>query len=71
MNLGYRNRFDHHQREFTGTMSEKYSIKLSSAGLIYKHYGREILKNKYQINDERILETLFWKIYDVGISICI
>ena len=52
-------------------MSEKYSIKLSSAGLIYKHYGREILKNKYQINDERILETLFWKIYDVGISICI
>jgi uncharacterized UPF0160 family protein len=40
-----RQRFDHHQREFTGTFSEKFKTKLSSAGLVYKHFGREILSN--------------------------
>ena len=28
--------FDHHQREFAETFSESHSIKLSSAGLVYK-----------------------------------
>jgi uncharacterized UPF0160 family protein len=36
------NRFDHHQREFTGVF-DGYTSKLSSAGLIYKHFGKEIL----------------------------
>lgn len=38
-----RNLFDHHQREFQDTLNESYSIRLSSAGLIYKHFGREVL----------------------------
>eukprot|EP01138_Halocafeteria_seosinensis_P013840 gb/GECG01014133.1/.p1 GENE.gb/GECG01014133.1/~~gb/GECG01014133.1/.p1 ORF type:complete len:198 (+),score=15.23 gb/GECG01014133.1/:1-594(+) len=37
-----RNRFDHHQPEFQGTM-ENYSIRLSSAGLVYKHFGKEVI----------------------------
>lgn len=34
--------YDHHQREFTGVL-EGYETKLSSAGLVYKHFGREII----------------------------
>lgn len=36
-------RYDHHQREFTGTFDDKHTIKLSSAGLIYKHFGRQVV----------------------------
>lgn len=42
--------YDHHQREFTTTFDAEHTItKLSSAGLIYKHYGREVIA--------RILDT--------------
>ncbi len=37
-------RYDHHQRSFTDTL-DGFSTKLSSAGLIYKHFGRVILEN--------------------------
>jgi len=40
-------RFDHHQPSFTGTLTtteNAYRTKLSSAGLVYKHYGMEIVK---------------------------
>ncbi|KAE8984633.1 hypothetical protein PR003_g23623 [Phytophthora rubi] len=36
-------RFDHHQRTFTGTFDQR-DTKLSSAGLVYKHFGREIIQ---------------------------
>ena len=36
--------FDHHQREFDTTFNENYKTKLSSAGLVYKHFGKEIIK---------------------------
>lgn len=36
------NRYDHHQRSFVDTL-DGFSTKLSSAGLIYKHFGRAIL----------------------------
>lgn len=36
-------RFDHHQRTFNETFDDKHDVKLSSAGLIYKHYGIEII----------------------------
>ncbi len=42
-------RFDHHQKSFTDTWdstNDKYKgIRLSSAGLIYKHYGKEVVRN--------------------------
>ena len=56
-------RFDHHQRGFEETMNEQFGIKLSSAGLIYKHFGMEVLKNVLQENDENVLDLLYWKIY--------
>jgi len=40
-------RFDHHQKSFEDVFdkdNEKYNlVKLSSAGLIYKHFGREVV----------------------------
>lgn len=36
-------RYDHHQRSFTNTL-DGFNTKLSSAGLIYKHFGRAIIK---------------------------
>lgn len=36
-------RFDHHQKGFQETFSSKFQTKLSSAGLIYKHFGKEIV----------------------------
>lgn len=37
------NRFDHHQREFAEVFGHGFNTKLSSAGLVYKHYGKEII----------------------------
>lgn len=42
-------RYDHHQREFQETMNslqpdKKWTTKLSSAGLVYAHFGKEIIQ---------------------------
>lgn len=36
-------RYDHHQPEFKDAFSPVHKTLLSSAGLVYKHFGREIL----------------------------
>ena len=61
-----RNRFDHHQATFTEswTNSESDITKLSSAGLVYKHYGREVIANAVLDNwgvtlDEARLEKVY------------
>ncbi|CCD24259.1 Myg1p NDAI_0C06000 [Naumovozyma dairenensis CBS 421] len=36
--------FDHHQRGFDETFSDKYKTKLSSAGLVFKHFGKRIIE---------------------------
>lgn len=36
-------RFDHHQATFFETFSPKYSIKMSSSGLVFKHFHMELL----------------------------
>mmetsp|Transcript_100093 Transcript_100093/g.283367 ORF Transcript_100093/g.283367 Transcript_100093/m.283367 type:complete len:359 (+) Transcript_100093:1-1077(+) len=38
-------RYDHHQPTFTDTYSESYpDIRLSSAGLVFKHFGGEVIE---------------------------
>ncbi len=37
-------RFDHHQRAFEHTFSPNFHTKLSSAGLVYKYFGKEIIR---------------------------
>ncbi|XP_032683070.1 UPF0160 protein MYG1, mitochondrial-like isoform X2 [Odontomachus brunneus] len=64
-------RYDHHMREFRQTLhtvlkNPNYDdlIKLSSAGLIYCHFGHEILRNLFpEVKDEDI-EAIFKYIYD-------
>lgn len=56
-------RFDHHQITFTGTLTENHKIRLSSAGLVYKHFGREIIASLLGIKDDKLVELLFFKIY--------
>jgi uncharacterized UPF0160 family protein len=36
-------RYDHHQRDFNEVLGHGFTTKLSSAGLIYKHFGQEII----------------------------
>lgn len=62
------NRFDHHQREFNQVM-EGYNTKLSSAGLIYKHFGRDVIRavlngiESTAAKDETFIEACFHRIY--------
>jgi len=55
-------RFDHHQIGFTGTLDENHTTKLSSAGLVYKHFGREIIHDILGTNSQDT-EVIFLKVY--------
>lgn len=58
-------RFDHHQRGFTTTFPGR-DTKLSSAGLVYMHFGREIIANRRggdEGADSAVVDLLYNKIY--------
>eukprot|EP00936_MAST-01D_sp_MAST-1D-sp1_P000686 g686.t1 len=64
-----RRRFDHHQKTFSETL-EGYATKLSSAGLVYKHYGRDVLRATLAELDstgsgvaDELIEVLYRKMY--------
>jgi len=79
-------RYDHHQRSFDHSMSTlipnaKWTTKLSSAGLVYLHYGHDVLKTIIASDvPEDTLNTIYSKVYesfvqevdaiDNGIPIC-
>nr|POF10133.1 upf0160 protein [Quercus suber] len=57
-------RYDHHQREFTSTFPGK-STKLSSAGLVWMHYGKDIIHAVTGIEkDGADMELLYQKLYE-------
>jgi uncharacterized UPF0160 family protein len=60
------NRFDHHQRGFEHTLNG-FETKLSSAGLVYKHFGKDIIKAilSYSTNEisEEFLEASYIRLY--------
>ncbi|KAI0735190.1 GAMM1 protein [Earliella scabrosa] len=57
-------RFDHHQRGFTEVFGHGFDTKLSSAGLVYKHFGKEIIANRLQVRqDDPKVDTLWLKLY--------
>lgn len=64
-------RFDHHQRDFNETFTSDQFIKLSSAGLIYRHFGKEIIKQvcgeKWEL-DEEALRIVYQKCYNAFIK---
>lgn len=57
-------RFDHHQREFETTFSPEKSIKLSSAGLVYKHFGKDVLRSVTGCADDATIDVLYPRVYD-------
>lgn len=59
-----RNRFDHHQRGFTETFSPNHTIKLSSAGLIYKHFGKQVIQNKLELApNDPLVDLVYLRLY--------
>ncbi|XP_067884605.1 UPF0160 protein MYG1, mitochondrial [Heterodontus francisci] len=65
-----RHRYDHHQRSFSESMSSlrpgcRWVTKLSSAGLVYLHFGRKILARVLKMDgtDPR-LDVLHDKLYE-------
>ncbi|CAM9132647.1 unnamed protein product [Choristocarpus tenellus] len=60
-------RFDHHQKTFSDTLSEEsFSTKLSSAGLVYRHFGHEILTRMVEgtsIPKEVVNKKFYGRVY--------
>ncbi|KAK3101510.1 hypothetical protein FSP39_004104 [Pinctada imbricata] len=63
-------RFDHHQRTFSDTMNslnpyKKWTTKLSSAGLIYCHFGQRIVADILELKeDDPVTGIIFDKVYE-------
>lgn len=67
-----RHRYDHHQREFHDSFSSDFHTRLSSAGLIYKHFGRDLLAQTIATfqpdaspseESASLVEKAYWKVY--------
>jgi uncharacterized UPF0160 family protein len=59
-----KSRYDHHQRTFTTTFPE-HKTKLSSAGLVYMHFGKAIIAQHVKLPiDHPDVELLYRKLYD-------
>lgn len=56
-------RYDHHQKGFTETFSPAHTTKLSSAGLVYKHFGKDIVASLTNETNEATLELLYQRMY--------
>lgn len=56
-------RYDHHQRTFSTTFPQ-HNTKLSSAGLVYMHFGRAIIAQHMSLpEDHGDVDLLFEKLY--------
>mmetsp|Transcript_37266 Transcript_37266/g.93541 ORF Transcript_37266/g.93541 Transcript_37266/m.93541 type:complete len:370 (+) Transcript_37266:75-1184(+) len=60
-----KHRYDHHQKTFTDTYSKDYpEIKLSSAGLVFKHFGASVVQALCGPIDEKAVAVIVSKTYD-------
>lgn len=60
-----KHRYDHHQKTFTETYSKDYSeIKLSSAGLVFKHFGAEVVEALCGPIGQKAVDVIVAKTYD-------
>ena len=58
------NRYDHHQRTFTTTFPSR-PTKLSSAGLVYLHFGKPIISLRTGLSEESAEVDVLWnKLYE-------
>ncbi|KAJ7010401.1 hypothetical protein NC653_000984 [Populus alba x Populus x berolinensis] len=44
-------RYDHHQKGFGEVFGHGFSTKLSSAGLVFRQFGKEIIAKELQVNE--------------------
>lgn len=58
------NRYDHHQPEFKDSFSPNFKTLLSSAGLVYKHFGKEILNARAAHLSPEQVDALYVHIYE-------
>ena len=68
-----RSRYDHHQRDYDekftpklnkdGTTSER-GTKLSASGLVYRHYGKDVIREYYPDLTDEMLELAYEKMYN-------
>jgi len=59
-----KNRYDHHQRSFTTTFPNR-PTKLSSAGLVYMHFGKAIIAQHLGVPEDSEEVSVIWtKIYE-------
>jgi uncharacterized UPF0160 family protein len=59
-----KNRYDHHQRTFNTTFPS-HATKLSSAGLVYMHFGKAIIAQHTKLpTDHPDVELIYQKLYD-------
>uniref|UniRef100_A0A915PYT3 MYG1 n=1 Tax=Setaria digitata TaxID=48799 RepID=A0A915PYT3_9BILA len=66
-------RYDHHQKSFNHTMSTlqvmSFSTKLSSAGLIYAHFGKNVISTLLDLTqNDPVIDILFEKIYETFVE---
>ncbi|KAI4102386.1 MAG: hypothetical protein L6R37_004397 [Teloschistes peruensis] len=54
------NRYDHHQRTFDTTFPQKQT-KLSSAGLVYLHFGKAIIAQRTGLDPESESIDILWR----------
>lgn len=60
-----RHRYDHHQKTFTDTYSDAYKgIKLSSAGLVFKHFGGGVVEALCGHLEPKAVAAILAKTYD-------
>lgn len=58
-------RFDHHQTDFCDFFDKQHSVsRLSSAGLVYRHFAKRIFREVYGVTKEEEVEQLYQSIYD-------
>ncbi|KAJ2454821.1 hypothetical protein EV183_001240 [Coemansia sp. RSA 2336] len=63
-------RYDHHQRGFDEQFSASHKTKLSSAGLVYKHYGKDVIRSivrEAELSDGAV-DQLFVKLYEAFVE---
>jgi uncharacterized UPF0160 family protein len=63
------NRFDHHMKEFTEVFEDEKKIKMSSAGLVYKYWGKNVIENllkEWSIweKNEQYMEAIYKNLYN-------
>lgn len=57
-------RYDHHQKGFIEVFGHGFETKLSSAGLVYKRYGKEIISKELQLDEgHQDVQRLYLAVY--------